>query len=61
MSCSLFLRDGGSALEVDSALLGSSVGTLLSVNEGLGSVSVYSALLGPLWYMICVSHLVLLV
>ena len=48
-----------SASEVDSALLGSTVGTFLSVYEGLGPVSVYSAMLGPLWYMLCVSHLVL--
>ena len=50
-----------SAPEVDSALLGSTVGTLLSVYEGLGTVSVFSAMLGPLQYMLCVSHLVLLV
>ena len=50
-----------SAPEVDSALLGSTVGTLLSVHEGLGPVSVYSAMLGPMWYLLCVSNLVLLV
>ena len=27
----------------------------------MGTVSVYSAMLGPLWYMLCVSHLALLV
>ena len=36
-----------SSPEVDSALLGSTVGTLLSVYEGLGAV--YSAMLGLLW------------
>ena len=49
------------APEVDSALLGLTVFSLLSVFGGLGTVSVFSAMLGPLWYMLCVSHLVLLV
>ena len=38
------------------ALLGSAVDTLLSVYGGLGTVSVYSAMLGPQWYMLCGSH-----
>ena len=54
MPCSFFYVMVDSAPEVDLALLGSTVGTLLSVYQGLGTASVFSAMLGPLWYMLCV-------
>ena len=40
----------------DQLEFGSTVDTSLTVYESLGTVSVYSAMLGPQWDMLCVSH-----
>ena len=58
-----FLRDGGfgSCGRFSASWFDSGHVIVMSLYEGLGLVSVYSAMLGPLWYMLYVSHLVLLV